>query len=116
MDPDPLLIAEQLGTLNAFDRSKQYVGRATPGELLRSLDKNWEANRRLKATIRDRDKQIDELLSRVEERDKLIAHQADYLKTKDMKFWVLRWALGLLITAQWGLLGWLAHELLARLH
>jgi hypothetical protein len=118
MDPNPINppeIAVRVGTVNAIDRSKQYT-RADNAELKRSLDELWAQKRLLENAIRDRDKQIDELHSRVAQRDKLIAHQAGYLKTKDLKFWVLRFALGLLIAAQWGAIGWLAHELLARLH
>lgn len=112
---DPLKIAEQLGTLDALDRSKQYR-RADNEELLRSLNELWKTSRLNETAIRDRDRQIGKLHEQLEQRDKLIAHQAGYLKSKDLKFWVLRVGLGLLIAAQWSAIAWLAHELLARLH
>jgi hypothetical protein len=112
---DPIRLAEQLGTLNVPDRSRQY-SRSSPEEQLRSLNELWKAKRILETAIKDRDKQIAGLHSRVEERDKLIAHQAVYLKIKDMKFWIVRFALGGLVVGQWGLIGWLGTELLDRLH
>jgi hypothetical protein len=119
MEPDPLRLAAQLGTLNAIDRAKQYsknFGRADPDELLRSQNELWKTTRLNQAVIRDRDKQIGQLHEQLAQRDKLILHQAGYLKSKDLKFWVLRVGLGLLIAAQWSAIAWLAHELLARLH
>lgn len=115
---DPLKLAAQLGTLNAADRSKQYstnFGRADNDELLRSLNELWKTARINEAALRDRDKQIAELHTRVANRDRLIADQAGYLKAKDLKFWVLRFALGGLVVGQWGLIGWLATELVKRL-
>lgn len=112
---DPVKFAAQMGTLNAPDRSKQYR-RSDNDELLRSLNELWKTSRLNETAIRDRDKQISALHSQLKERDELIEHQAGYLKSKDLKFWVLRVGLGLLIAAQWSAIGWLAHELLARLH
>jgi hypothetical protein len=119
MEPSPLIVAARLGTLDAPDRSKQYsenLGRATNSELLRSQNALWKTSRLDKIALADRDKVIAELHSRLANRDQLITDQASYLKAKDLKFWLLRFALGLLVTAQWGLIAWLAHELLARLH
>lgn len=76
---DPLQLASQLGTLNAPDRSKQYR-RSDNDELLRSLNELWKAKRLLEVALADRDKQIGELHSRVEQRDKLIKEQAIYIR------------------------------------
>ena len=112
---DPLKIAAQLGTLHAPDRSKQYR-RTDNEELLRSLNELWKNSRLNEVAIRDRDKQLAAAHKQLKERDDLIDHQSRYLQSKDLKLWILRFALGLLITAQWGLIGWLATELLKRLH
>jgi hypothetical protein len=111
---DVLHMATKLGTLDAPDRSRQYR-RADPTETLRSLNELWKTSRLNEAAIRDRDKQIAELHSRLANRDQLITDQASYLKVKDLKFWVLRFALGGIVLAQWALIGWLGKELLARL-
>jgi hypothetical protein len=115
---DPIKLAAQLGTLNAADRSKQYsknFGRAENDELLRSLNELWKTSRLNENAIRDRDKQIGELHKQLKDRDQLIEHQAGYLKSKDLRFWIWRFGVGGLIALQWSVIAWLGHELLARL-
>lgn len=111
---DPVKLASQLGTLNAADRSRQYR-RSDNEELLRSLNELWKTCRLNDLAIKDRDKQIAELHAQLELRNDLIAEQAGYLRVKDLKYWIVRFSLGLLITGQWALIAWLARELLVRL-
>lgn len=111
---DIIKMAERLGTLNKPDRARQY-SRSDNEELLRSLNELWKSKRVLEVSLADRDKQIAELHTRLKERDELIKHQGGYLKSKDLKYRIFRVAVGLLIAAQWSVIGLLAHELLGRL-
>lgn len=52
--------AKLAGTFDQLDRSPQYL-RATPEELLRSLNQAWVKIRTLETSLRDKEKQIGEL-------------------------------------------------------
>lgn len=107
-------IAYNAGTVDALDRGKQY-SRSDPEEVLRSLNEAWKTIRADETAIRDRDRTIADLHEKLSERDETIEKQDRYLRDKDIRESLVRWAVRLLITAQWGAIGWLATQLFARI-
>lgn len=61
---DTILRAQQLGTYNAVDRSRQYED-VSERQMLRQLNEAWSKIRELQKSVADKERQIANLASRL---------------------------------------------------